>query len=142
MNNYDMEVSVDIKAAPNQVWEAITNPAKVKQYFFGTNLVTTWEVGTPVLFQGEWEGKPYEDKGTVLAFEPESRLQFNYWSNFSGKADIPENYSVITYELTSQGERTRITVRQDNCLTQEARDDSAANWQLVLDGLKQMLEQK
>ena len=50
--------------------EAIIDPVKVKQYFFGTDLVTNWEVGKPIFFRGEWEGQAYEDKGTVLQFEP------------------------------------------------------------------------
>ncbi|MBC7885478.1 MAG: SRPBCC domain-containing protein [Saprospiraceae bacterium] len=42
-----------IKASVAKVWDALTNPEVVKQYFFGTDLVTDWKVGSPIIFQGE-----------------------------------------------------------------------------------------
>jgi uncharacterized protein YndB with AHSA1/START domain len=54
--------SITINAPRQTVWDAITKPELIKKYFFGTNTVTTWKVGTPIFFRGEWEGKPYEDK--------------------------------------------------------------------------------
>ena len=65
---------ISIGAPRTRVWEALTKPELVKQYFFGTNVVTAWKIGEPILFRGEWEGKPYEDRGTVLSFEPDRSL--------------------------------------------------------------------
>ena len=72
--SYSSSVSIIINASPEKIWEALTVPEKVKEYFFGTNLVTDWKVGSPILFRGEWEGKAYEDKSTVLEFNPPHSL--------------------------------------------------------------------
>ena len=37
----------------------------------GTNMQTTWEVGSPITWKGEWKGSAYEDKGTVLRVRAE-----------------------------------------------------------------------
>src|SRR6185369_2441150 len=88
-----LKLSVHIKAPIAKVWDAVVNPAQIKKYMFGTNTVSDWKVGSPITFSGEWEGKAYVDKGTILEIKKEKRLKYNYWSNFSGEKDEPANYS-------------------------------------------------
>jgi uncharacterized protein YndB with AHSA1/START domain len=135
-----VKVTVSIHADISSVWRALTDPVLIKQYFFGTNAVSDWKKGSKVFFRGEWEGKPYEDKGTVLASDPPTLLQYSYWSSFSGTADVPENYAVVTYSLKHVGDQTGLTVTQDSIATQEARDHSEQNWKSVLEGLKKVVE--
>src|SRR5450631_4238155 len=96
---FSASVSQDIRASIESVWDAITKPEIVKQYFFGTNLVTDWKVDSPLFFRGEWQGKAYEDRGTVLAFDPMQSLTYNYWSGFSGVEDDPALRQIIRYDL-------------------------------------------
>jgi uncharacterized protein YndB with AHSA1/START domain len=139
---FSSTASLDIRAPLSSVWDAITKPEIVKQYFFGTNLVTDWNVGSPIFFRGEWEGKSYEDRGTVLSYEPMKGLSFNYWSNFSGLEDTPALRQIIRYDLATIHDGTRITIHQSNVDTQERADHSASNWRSVLEGLKQLLEER
>jgi uncharacterized protein YndB with AHSA1/START domain len=136
-----LETSALVDAPLNRVWDALTNPDLVKEYFFGTQLITNWQVGGPIKFTGEWEGQPYEDKGTVLEFEPMRRLAYNYWSNFSGTADSPENYANITYQVTEEGNQTRLNITQDNMADQAAVAQSETNWQAVIGEMKKLIEQ-
>lgn len=140
MTNITCTVSLEIKASKSKVWAALTKPEIVKQYFFGTNLVTDWKVGSKILFKGEWEGKPYEDKGTVLQFEPEKILKYDYWSNFSGQPDVPENYQTITYQVKEEKDKITLTIIQENCRSEEVRAHSESNWRSVMGGMKDMLE--
>ena len=78
------KVSTVINVPISNVWEALTKPEIIKEYFFGTQTITDWNVGSPIIFKGEWEGKTYQDKGTILRFEPNKMLQYNYWSSMSG----------------------------------------------------------
>jgi len=91
--------SIDINTTADHVWEALTTPDMIKQYMFGATVVSDWKVSSAIIYQGEWEGRPYEDKGTILAIEPNRYLQATYYSALSGLEDIPENYNTITYEL-------------------------------------------
>lgn len=95
---------------------------------------------SPITFRGVWEGKPYEDKGTILEMMKEKILKYNYWSNFSGEKDEPSNYSNITYRLSEQAGKTEFTLIQDNFKTEEARDHSEKNWGMMLDTIKGLLE--
>src|SRR5689334_20196431 len=74
MGNLVAKTSISIKAEIKDVWKALTDPALIKKYFFGTDAESDWKKGSPVRFRGEWEGKPYEDKGTVLESDPPRKL--------------------------------------------------------------------
>jgi uncharacterized protein YndB with AHSA1/START domain len=128
--------STTINAPIAKVWEALVNPALIKQYMFGTNMVTDWKEGSPVVWQGEWQGKAYEDKGTLLKIEPERVLQYSHFSPLTGQPDVPENYHTVTIKLSGEGQQTNVWLSQDNNATEEAREDSEKNWQMMLDGLK------
>lgn len=133
--------TVVINAPRADVWDALTNPEKVKQYMHGTNMSTDWKEGSPISWKGEWKGKSYEDKGTVLAVDSERLLKYTHWSPMGGSADEPENYHTLTYELTGDDGETTLTLIQDNNPTQDAADKMAKdNWAPVLAGLKKTAE--
>jgi uncharacterized protein YndB with AHSA1/START domain len=139
--SFSSSSSVKVNAPLARVWAALTEPELVKQYFFGTQLVTDWRVGSPVFFRGEWEGKTYEDRGTVKSFEPLRTLSYDYWSSMSGHEDLPELRSLVRCDLRDTGGgATELTVTQSGLPTQQRADDSAKNWPVVLDGLKKVAE--
>ncbi len=140
MTNITCHVSLEINASKTKIWKALIDPEQIKKYLFGTNTRCDWKVGSPIRFTGEWEGKPYEDKGTILQIEKEKILKYDYWSSMSGQPDLPENYLVVTYQLSEKDGRTLFTLTQENCKTIEARDHSESNWKMVLDGLRSLVE--
>src|SRR5260221_14222098 len=109
-----VKVLIDIDASPAKVWEALTSPELIKQYLFGTEVISDWQVGSPIIYKGEWQGKSYEDKGTILKLVPEELFESTYWSSMTGMPDIPENYKKIIYELTPENGGTQLTLTQDN----------------------------
>ncbi len=142
-NHITGKANVTIDAPASEVWDALTKPEIIKQYFFGTNTETDWVPGQAIKFSGEWEGKSYEDKGTVLNFEPRKLLRYNYWSSMSGIEDKPENYVVITFRLSEEDEnKTYLSITQENIPSEEMREHSEQNWNKVLEGLKKLLEKQ
>jgi len=139
-NNITAKVSISINAPVSKVWDALTKPEIIKQYFFGTDAKSDWKVGSSVTFKGEWEGKTYEDKGTVTANEPNRLLSYLYWSSMSGKEDKPENYANVTYELSQRNNSTDLTITQDNIADEKTKEHSVQNWKSVLNDLKKLLE--
>jgi uncharacterized protein YndB with AHSA1/START domain len=123
---------ISIHAPAAKVWEALTKPELIKQYLFGTEVTTDWQVGSPITYKGEWKGKAYKDKGKVLQIEPEKLLVSTFWSSLSGLPDVPENYKTVTYKLSAKGGITRLTLTQDNNDTEEEANHSKANWNMVL----------
>lgn len=134
------QASITVNAPPSRVWEALTNPALVKQYLFGTEVTTDWKPGSPIRYRGIWQGKPYEDKGEVVQVEPERLLVSTFWSALSGVPDEPEYYKTVRYDLAPDGAGTRLTITQDNNASEEEAQHSSENWRMVLEGIKKLLE--
>jgi len=131
---------VEISASPGQVWTALTDPKLISKYMFGAQVETSWEVGAPIRWKGEYDGKSYEDKGEVVEVVPEERLTVTHFSPLTGQADKPENYHTVKYEITEQGDRTHLTLEQDNNPSDEAAEESQKNWETVLNGIKEVVE--
>jgi uncharacterized protein YndB with AHSA1/START domain len=132
--------STIINAPVNKVWEALTNPSLIKQYLFGTNTITDWKKGSPITYEGEWEGKAYKDKGKIVDIIPEKLLHTTYWSSMSGKEDRPENYNNVLYEVEEQNGGTLVTISQDNIKDEKELEHMNQNWGIVLDSMKKLLE--
>ena len=98
-HNLSVSESVIINADVKKVWDALTNPTKIKDYLYGTETVTDWKVGSPIIFQGEYQGHKYKDHGMIVENKTNELLSYSYWSGFTGLEDKPENYSTVTYTL-------------------------------------------
>ena len=138
--NITAEISITIAAERKAVWQALVNPALVKEYFFGTTLSASWEPGSPIIFSGEWQGKQYMDKGIVLAYTENEMLQYTYWSSMSGLEDNHENYMAITYRIGGEDGAVTVTVIQENIPDVKTREHSIANWREVLKAMKHLVE--
>jgi uncharacterized protein YndB with AHSA1/START domain len=137
---FTAEVMGTINAPAAKVWEAFTTPRLLKQIFFGADVTSDWKVGSSIIYKGEWQGKPYEDKGIILKFKPEKLLVTTHWSPLSGVPDVPENYHTVSYKLSGSGNSTKLTITQDNNATEDEKMHSEQNWKMMLDGVKIMLE--
>jgi uncharacterized protein YndB with AHSA1/START domain len=137
---YIAKASTTIDAPIAKVWDAISNPDIIKQFMFGTDTVSEWKEGSPITWRGTWEGKPYEDKGVILTIEPERMLQYSHYSPLSGEPDVPENYHTLTYELTSKGDQTLVTLAQDNNASEEEAAHSQKMWDMMLASMKKVVE--
>jgi uncharacterized protein YndB with AHSA1/START domain len=140
-NNLTGTATVTINAPVEKVWEALTKPELIKKYFFGTNTETDWKVGSPIKFSGEYQGKTYHDKGTIMGIEKNKFIHYNYWSSMSGIEDKPENYVSITYKLEELDKsKTKLEIVQENIPDEKMKEHSEQNWNMVLKSLKEMVE--
>ena len=142
MTVFQASTSIDIDASADRVWQTLTDPDLVARYMHGTALDTDWTVGSPIVWRGDWQGKSYEDKGEVTAFEPPRRLAVTHWSPLTGEPDEPANYHHVTYELEPLGEaRTGLTLTHGNSPSQDAADSMVADgWTPMLQELKKVAE--
>lgn len=141
--NLKVSKSIEINSKGEQVWDALTNPEKIKVYLFGTETITNWKVGSPIIFQGEYEGHKYKDKGNVLKNELNSLLQYNYWSQFSSLEDTLENYAIVTYKIGIVSEnKVNFTWTQEGFSSQEGFEHTEKTLNGMLEQIKNLVEEK
>ena len=132
----------EVAADRQRVWEALTDPDQVAQYMMGSRVETDWQVGSPVTWSGEMDGKPYQDKGEVLRADPGWLLEVTHYSPLMGQEDRPENYHTVRYELAQSDTGTVVTLTQDGCADEEQAGQFSQSWQGMLDGMKELVERR
>jgi uncharacterized protein YndB with AHSA1/START domain len=141
MEQVTAQVSKHVDAPPAEVWKAITDPVRLKRFFFGADVESSWQPGDPIRMRGEFKGKPYEDKGEIQEAVAGERLSFSHYSPLSGAPDKRQSYHVVAFDLAPDGDGSKVTLSQSNLdgtvkpSDKEHRAEYEKNWQGVLDGL-------
>lgn len=133
-------VEVTIDAPAEQVWRAMTTPDLITRWFFGVETDTDWTVGSPIVHRGEYQGMPYEDKGTIVKVEPKRLLVHTHWSPVSGLPDSPENYQEVSWSLSERDDTTELVVTEVNLPSEAAMGVSEQGWKAALAALKDLVE--
>ena len=140
MSGMIAKATTDIDAAPEHVWASLTEPEQIAVWMQGSQVTTTWEIGSPITWTGEYDGRQYQDKGEVLTFDEPHILSVTHYSPMMGEPDAPENYHTLVYTLTSDDGGTHLELTQDGCTDQEQADQFSQTWQQMVDALKAHLE--
>jgi uncharacterized protein YndB with AHSA1/START domain/DNA-binding transcriptional ArsR family regulator len=96
-----------IKAKPEQVWQAITDPAKTSKFWFNCSIRSTWEIGSPFELWNPVGMKAVE--GIILTIDPPHKLVMS-WKFLSFPDTASESLSRITWEIESHAEYSGVTV--------------------------------
>lgn len=140
-HNLSVSQSVTVNTDVKKVWDALTNPSKIKDYLFGTETITDWKVGSSIIFQGEYQEQKYKDKGVILDFKPMETLTYSYWSAFTGLEDQPENYSKVTYNVKQiDANTTEFTWTQIGFANEAGYNHSKTGMTDFLKGIKAVME--
>jgi uncharacterized protein YndB with AHSA1/START domain len=132
--------SIEIETSSADVWDALVNPATAKEYFFGAKVRSDWKEGSPITFTGEFNGKAYHEKGTILQYRPERLLQYSHWSDLEQLPDLPENYRNWTFRIEAGDSSVVLSVTEDNIPDETKRARSDEFWSGVLSTIKGIVE--
>jgi uncharacterized protein YndB with AHSA1/START domain len=129
-----------IKATPERVWEAITQPDQIARYFHGV----TYD-GPPVL-GGRWTGMTSDgsmrlNDGEVIEVDPPRKFVHGWVAHYDPEL-AAEAESRVTWEIEEQeGGYSKLTVVHDRL---EGAPKTAlavsGGWMLILSGLKTLIE--
>jgi uncharacterized protein YndB with AHSA1/START domain len=129
-----------INATTEQVWDALTNPEKVKAWQYGSELITDWNIGSEIRFETEWEGKTFEQWGTVLEFKPNHKLKYSLFAPRPDLEDRPENYFEMEYLLTEKENATELKIIQEDNRPGAKQEGEQGEENPVLKMLKELIE--
>jgi len=140
--------SIIINAPAGKVWDALVNPALTKQYMFGCETVSDWKVGSPLLWNGEYEGKIMTFvEGEIVDIQPDKYLVYTTIDPNSDIDNVSENYLTVTYELSEENGKTTLNVTQgdyskvaDGPRRYEEAYNNGEGWNPILVEIKKLVE--
>lgn len=134
--------AIYIATTSEKLWEALTSGEFTKKYWFGNEVQSDWTVGSTVSYLNS-DGKVV-DQGTVLRSEPHHLLSYTF--NWLADKTIREQEPVVTFKLQQMGTTVKLTIKQENILTSDLRDENEGfhgynnGWPAILSNLKSLLE--
>ena len=132
--------TIKINAAIQKVWDTITKPELVKLWQYGSDLLTTWEVGSDIKFRTEWEEKVFEQWGKVLEMRPNELIKYSLFAPRPDLEDKPENYFVMNYLLTDENGQTKLEIIQEDNRPNAVQEEPQGEENPILKSLKQLAE--
>ncbi len=140
MADHDVTVTRTIHTAADRVWTVLTDPDLVSEWTMGARVESTWQPGASITWSGEYDGKPYKDKGEVIEVEPESLLVHTHFSAMSGAKDTPENYHRVMWQLDGDGSSTKLTLSQSGASSAKEAEQFKDSWRTMLDQFRDVAE--
>lgn len=135
--------SIQIKAKPAEVWDALTNPEKTKKYFFNAKVSSRWKEGSKITFKGRmFLIFRFEMIGKILTIKPESLLKYTLKNSSDKKG---KSFSTVTDKLSYAKGITTVKIIDDVGQSEGAEKRykrSTKGWKKVLKGLKELVESK
>ena len=133
---------INIDASPTEVWSALTDPAKTREYFFHCAVNSDWEVGSSISFRGRvFLLKKIELTGTILDIEPGRFLKYTLHNDDDYREP---SFSTITISLATGNDGVKVSVTDDvgkGPGSEDRYERSALGWEKVLKGLKELVEE-
>ena len=127
-----------IRATPEKVFEAITQPEIARRYW-GHENVSDWKPGSAWQHVRANEQRTVELVGKVVEVTPPKRLVMT-WANASQAAD-PASYSRVSFDVVEYEDMVRLTVTHDELEAGSGMARGIAQgWPIVLSSLKSLLE--
>ena len=127
----DRLYQVKVAATPAAAWAALTEPERVRHYYFDTTPRTTWEVGALIDFVSD-DGD-VAMTGVVTSFDPPRSFSHTFIAMWSG---TPDDQGTLTWTIEPDGEDVTVTLLHTGGSGAETADGS----QELIDGLKAYLE--
>ena len=128
-----------IAATPEEVWQALTDPAFSKRYFFG--FAVDVEPKTGGVFRLLYPDGRVHAIGEVLDWSPPRRFSSTWLIKGMGEFDaLPE--CVVTYDIELSGEAVRLTMTESHSwdIPDAILAGGRSGWPTVLSNLKSVLE--
>lgn len=127
---------VYIKATPEQIWEAITDPVLRAKFSFGVQTHSDWAPGSA--YRAGVPGVVDIAEGTNLVVEPPRLLVQSFTALWSEEVTA-QGTTRVTWQIEPVADSCRLTVVHDQ-LPAGANAELYGGWPMILSGLKTLIE--
>ena len=125
-----------IRATLEAVWDAIVNPDKTAQYFYGTRVESDWEVGSPMNYF--YPDGRQASRGEVISIDPPNMMQFTFQAMWDEEMEA-EGAANETWELTAMGDMVELKVSIYQ-IGDKTLQDFKEGLPYIISGLKSLVE--
>lgn len=135
----DFTKTVEIKASPAAVWDAIVNPATVGKYHLAPLKAIELHAGGRIVY-----GTANEDliSGMVAELEEGVLLRHTFYfrpASHAGTGSDPE--TMVRYEIAEVPGGVRLTLTHSGFVEEnQTYANISGGWPFILDGLKEVVE--
>lgn len=132
--------TININTSPQKVWNALTQPALVKQWQYGSDVITDWKEGSEIRFRTKWQGKVFEQWGKILEVKTNELLRYSLFAPRPDLEDKPENYFEMSYMLSPDNGSTKLIITQEDNRPGAKQEPPQGEENPVLQMLKKVAE--
>jgi uncharacterized protein YndB with AHSA1/START domain len=126
-----------IETTPEKLWEALTSSEFSRRYWFGTELMTDWKVGSP--FALVMNGTT-TDVGEILEADPPRRLSYSFRHVLDDEMRN-ERPSKVVFTIEPHGKLAKLTLTHEGFAEgSKLLDGISKGWPAIMSGLKSLLE--
>lgn len=132
--------SIKLNAPINRIWDVLTKPELVKQWQYGSDVITDWKVDSEIRFRTEWEGQIFEQWGKILEIVPQKSIRYSLFAPRPDLEDKPENYFVMNYILNEEKNSVRLDIIQEDNRQGAVQEAPQGEENPILSTLKTLIE--
>lgn len=129
-----------LNASIEEVWNALTKPDLVKQWQYGSELITDWKTGNEIRFRNEWEGQVFEQWGSILEIVPNQKIKYSLFFPRPELEDKPENYFIMSYILSEESNKVKLQIIQEDNRPGAVQEEPQGDENPILQSLKTLVE--
>jgi uncharacterized protein YndB with AHSA1/START domain len=127
-----------IRTTPGKLWEALTDPKFIRQYWYGVNVECAWKEGAP--WKMSFPDGRVTDAGEILEIDPPRRIVIR-WQNEWNPEMKAEGPSRCTIDLTPLDDAVKLTITHVHDRPESKLIAGVAGgWPYTLANLKSFLE--
>jgi uncharacterized protein YndB with AHSA1/START domain len=128
-----------LRASPERLWQALTDEDTTSRYFFGTRVKSSFQAGSPLVFEGP--GGAPAVSGKVIEATKNQRLTHTWKIEYDPA--LGDELSTVTYLIEPRGTVSKLTLIHDVSSAPKTAAHVGVGkdgWSVVLSGLKTLLE--
>jgi uncharacterized protein YndB with AHSA1/START domain len=126
-----------IETTPEKLWQALTDSEFSRRYWFGTDVVSDWKVGSP--FALVMSGTA-TDVGEILEADPPRRLSYSFRHVLNDELRN-ERPSKVVFTIEPHGQLVKLTLtHEDFAEGSKLLDGISKGWPAIMSSLKSLLE--
>ena len=127
-----------INAGVEAVWDAIVDPDRTVQYFYGTRVKSEWKVGSTMNYHGP-DGQLVSE-GNILAIDPPNRIEFTFHALWSEQIAAEDPVREV-WSIRDVNGMAELTIElYDIEVGGVTYDEFTAGIPYIVSGLKSLLE--